>query len=321
MKKLGLIFYFVMLALYGISQPAQPVMRNDASIAFDSHRGEVIMNGGALHTRNSVKMRDSAIWSWNGARWKTIGTAPSLRGDAIFLFNGDSKKIILYGGRFSYSANKTANYNDTWEFDGSGWKQTVKNAPTSFLAHSAAAYDPIRKRIVLFGGHATEKNIIINETWTYQNGTWTLISPANSPPPRCMHTMFYDAQRKGIVVIGGMNESGSLRDMWIFDEKGWKQLDAQIPFEAIGAHTTVVMDKGEYLSFISSIDQNLSETWLWSNSKWQKLNIDMPSPRTSASLVFDPSRRCAVLFGGSIGMDSLNEVWEFSVVNRSWVKK
>jgi hypothetical protein len=62
------------------------------------------------------------------------------------------------------------------------WSQL--SPPTSPAARSypAMAYDPVSKRVVLFGGYSAKG--YLNDTWTFDGTTWTQESPSVAPSVR-----------------------------------------------------------------------------------------------------------------------------------------
>src|SRR5206468_6198626 len=87
------------------------------------------------------------------------------------------------------------------------WGQvTTIGAPTG-RADYAMAYDSARDKILLFGGTDGTQNTNFSDTWEYDPAaptpTWTLLSPATTPPARSGHGMVYDSARQRIVMFGG----------------------------------------------------------------------------------------------------------------------
>ncbi|MFQ5507494.1 MAG: kelch repeat-containing protein, partial [Planctomycetota bacterium] len=63
----------------------------------------------------------------------------------------------------------------------------------------AMAYDPIRKRVVLFGGFfgpltpvKVAGRVYFDDTWEWDGKTWQPRRPLHSPSPRNGHGMAYD---------------------------------------------------------------------------------------------------------------------------------
>ena len=69
----------------------------------------------------------------------------------------------------------------------------------------AMAYDPARKRVVLFGG--TIGNLVsprlMRDTWEWDGTRWIKLQPPTSPPGRAQHAMAYDPVRQTVLMHGG----------------------------------------------------------------------------------------------------------------------
>lgn len=89
------------------------------------------------------------------------------------------------------------------------------------------AYDPARRRIVLFGGEYRSKSY--SDTWEWDGKTWIRMNPPVSPPARYGHAMVYDSSRRKVVLFGGGKYSSSgayFSDTWEWDGKRWERIPA-----------------------------------------------------------------------------------------------
>jgi hypothetical protein len=150
----------------------------------------------------------------------------------------------------------------------------------------SAIFDPVRRRMVIFGGGIEETTIgYRNDVWALQlDGvpTWTQIFPAGPlPDPRQMHAAIYDAPRDRMLVFGGIS--------------------SQDPPPNVTPENSVW------------------ELSLGDSPQWTQLapTGTPPSPRQSPSMVFDVAGDRAVVFGGSNPLDSStpyrNDVWALSL--------
>ena len=135
-------------------------------------------------------------------------------------YDSARQRIVLFGG-----VNDAGTLlSDTWEWDGRTWMQRFyQRGPSGRFASGALAFDAIRGRVVLFGG-AGQGQIPMADTWEWNssNSSWVERIPANSPPPRYLHSMVYDAARTCILLFGGVPESGfPLNDTWEWDGMDW----------------------------------------------------------------------------------------------------
>ncbi len=95
------------------------------------------------------------------------------------------------------------------------WTKLSPAASPTARAACAAAYDPVRGKIVLFGGY--DASTYLSETWTFNGSTWTKENPSTSPPPRAASVMAYDGPTQQIVMFGGFDGVNRLGDTWIWD--------------------------------------------------------------------------------------------------------
>ncbi len=123
----------------------------------------------AAHGANRSCSADSAssealgdYWLWDGSIWQLgmVTAAAGARGRVDGLTRRKRSEPCSSPGRRGAATPLT----DTWEWDGFRWVTTANDAPA--LAEGCAAYDPTRRRIVLYGGRTTG-GAILSDTWQY----------------------------------------------------------------------------------------------------------------------------------------------------------
>src|SRR5271167_1316409 len=82
------------------------------------------------------------------------------------------------------------------------WKRLFPKQSPSARAYSAMAYDPVSKKVVLFGGY-DGNGAYLNETWTFDGNTWTKLKLAVFPPARAAASMAFDRVTRKLVLFGG----------------------------------------------------------------------------------------------------------------------
>ena len=87
----------------------------------------------------------------------------------------------------------------------------------------AMAYDPVRKKVVLFGGTFGTGDHAF-DTWEWDRTKWTKVSETG-PSDRSNAAMAYDPIRKKIVLFGGSVGERRLGDTWEWNGKAWKKVD------------------------------------------------------------------------------------------------
>src|SRR5262249_54849024 len=153
--------------------------------------------------------------------------------------------------------------------------------PPSPRSRHRAVYDPLRDRMLVFGGlHGTR----LNDTWALSLSgtlTWSELTPGGPlPPVRTGHGLLYDPLRDRLVVFGGLGSgSAYLNDVWGLPLAG---ASSWSPLSPSGAP---------------------------------------PAPRTFHTAIYDPGRDAMIVFGGEAGLiDIRNDAWSLSLGSSpAWV--
>lgn len=218
---------------FQLSPANSPPPRSGSGMAYDATTKTVVMFGG--NARNGGgDLNDT--WIWNGTNWTQVFppvSPPARRWDTQGMaYHAPTGKVVLFGGVTSDGTM----LGDTWIWDGTvqTWTQRSFHGGqgSSGLSSPAPrraplAYDPATETIVLFGGEGGYGGPLYGDAWTWNGTNWQQRSPANSPPPRSMASMAYDAQLKRLVLFGGSGAGSSYpfyNDAWTWDGITWTQL-------------------------------------------------------------------------------------------------
>jgi len=131
-------------------------------------------------------------------------------------------------------------------------------------------YDPVSRRILLFGGFR-EGPGILGDTWLWDGSNWTEQHPAVAPSPRNGAAI---ASGKTLVLYGG---GDLLSDTWTWTGSAWKQLmptqnpGGRRPSGAASDGTTVRMFGGELRTGPSSAVLT-NDVWAWDGVNWNRLS-------------------------------------------------
>jgi hypothetical protein len=224
---------------------ALPVMppspRFAAAMVDDAARGEVVLFGGEDYRFALL----SDTWVWNGTSWtQRCGPAqgrcgPSVRTVHAMAYDADRKRVVMFGGGKTLvdraQVHVGSALSDTWEWDGATWKETcgeTSGTPCAIpgLRGASMTYDPVRKRIVLYGGEADRTGDdanLVDRVWEYDGATWSKREEiTNVPPPRSFASMTYDTTRARVVLHGGLAGLGRVHfsDTWEYDGNCWKDV-------------------------------------------------------------------------------------------------
>lgn len=200
------------------------------------------------------------------------------------------------------------------------WKQATPANSPPVLAWAAAAYDSVNDEIILFGGAPTiNGGTTTNETWSWDGSNWTLLTPTNSPTARWTHAMAYDANRKRIVLFGGLatdQASSALDDTWEWDGSDWAEVATTASPSPRGVHGAMAYD---------SVHQNIvirgggsapgqpvfGDTWTYDGTTWTEITGQGPSARVAPAIAFDEAAGEVVLFGGGTWNPYFGDTWTF----------
>src|SRR5262249_3728655 len=144
-------------------------------------------------------------WTWNGLGWARArpATSPPKREKHAMAFDAARGKVVLFGGSSSFATSQ--DLSDTWTWDGATWTQAAPSTSPPGRAYHAMVYDPVQRKVVLFGGSSSSNDFVslLGDTWTWDGSAWTKAAPSASPPARAAHAMAYDRARSQIVLFGG----------------------------------------------------------------------------------------------------------------------
>lgn len=112
------------------------------------------------------------------------------------------KRFILFGGGNVLTARGDPG---TWSYSPSenAWKPLAVEVQPPQRANSPLAYDPVHKKLVLFGGDRLDE--LTSDTWTFDPATslWERMKATRSPSPRAGHALLWLPKAKKILLVGG----------------------------------------------------------------------------------------------------------------------
>ena len=247
-------------------------------------------------------------------------THPSARLAAGLTYDAKDGYVILFGGM-----NATAYLGDTWKFVGGIWTKLSPTTHPSARAGVGLAYDDKDGYVVLFGGAAacnsTSCSSTPRDTWKFEGGVWTKLTPTTSPPGLVLPSLTYDVKDGYVVLFGGLNGSKWLSGTWTFVGGVWTKLSTAIHPSARNQPSMAYDAKDGYVVLFGGVTNSyayLNDTWKFQGGSWKKLSpANHPSARFQASSAYDTKDGYLVLFGGYYGT-SLNDTWKF--VGGAWTE-
>jgi hypothetical protein len=161
------------------------------------------------------------------------------------------------------------------------------------------ADDPGARDVVLFGGVDNYSN-----TWLWSGASWTLASPATSPPGRLDASAAYDPETRQVMLFGGkrapLSGGSTLHDTWAWDGTTWQELDRG-GTTAGGEGSSMAWDDAlneMILITAASSKSGGDQTWVWSHAHWVLQPHGDVSPGAFAlPMAFDPITRTLIAEG------------------------
>lgn len=136
-----------------------PSPRNGAVMAYDTHRGRVVLFGGSGGPSDQT-------WEWDGTAWERIDAAQTPgRFNSAMAYDTSRRTMLRFGGW-----NGERRVNGTWSYDAPAWRRLEATGPAA-RNHTMLVYDPGRETMVLFGGHDGPR--VFGDTWEWDGRTWT----------------------------------------------------------------------------------------------------------------------------------------------------
>src|SRR5207248_1334691 len=136
------------------------------SAVYDPVRDRMLVFGG-----RALGIPQDDVWelSFSGAlAWRLIvpsGTPPAPRLDQVAIYDPVRVRMIVFGGTDASGAQ----LNDVWALSLSGTPTWTKLAPSGSApgvrGAPAAIYDPVRDRMIVFGGYSGNPAAALSEPW------------------------------------------------------------------------------------------------------------------------------------------------------------
>jgi hypothetical protein len=200
------------------------------------------------------------------------------------------------GGILAFGGSGTASFTvvDTmWRWNGSLW--SVVNQPSlrpSPRQNPALVFDPLRQRVVLFGGSDGVSNPL-SDTWTWDGQVWQQMA-TSGPAPRERAGFAFDPQSGACLLHGGYVRGSEVSGTWLWNGAGWTQVAVT---NSPGAGLLVESTSRPLLLREQRPSQN-------GTFRWNGAGFDLLAPpqnaltRGESELVYDAARNELVLFGG-----------------------
>jgi len=264
-----------------------------------------------------------------GETWQlqsTLGN-PEPRADYMAAFFGAGGTTILFGGQTL--ANGLA-LGETWSWDGDNWSQVITQGAPAPRSRAAMAYDPLRGRIVLFGGvnetggpNGTPR--LFGDTWEFDGLRWAQVISSTSPPALVGAAMAWDPVAEKLLLYGGGTtfKANLTSDTWNFDGSDWVKLSPGQNPGTLKDHRMVTDTKRKRIVLFGGIDGEVVNVSItasdlvgeWDSGNWIFQNrTSKPSARRSFGMAYDSIRNLTVVTYGvsARGTKKSADTWKWN---------
>jgi hypothetical protein len=191
----------------------------------------------------------------------------------------------------------------------------------------AAIYDPVRDRMLVFGGYNSAFTSGTIALSLEGDPVWSPLSLNSGAPPPLSEDYFatYDVLRDRLIVFGGRTYRGPLAYVWALNLSGpmhWSALTASGEQLEPRSQPAVAYDsrRNRLLVFGGRRDTSyVNEVWAFNlegTPTWTRLDPTGTPPlgRVHAQAIYDPDGDRLVIFGGSVlthprVLEGTNETW------------
>ncbi len=195
-----------------LCDPCDPGPRVAHGFAWDGARGRAVLYGG-IDDAGEVH---GDVWEWNGDGWFDVvpaGMPPGPRGYMWMTFDDRRDRVVVFGG--TAGDGRT---NELFEYDGEVWEAVGMEggpSPRVDAGGNAAAYDPVRQRVLLYG-----HDLAGDDLWSWDGETWSMLCDSCTGVPRSGSMLEVDETRGRILVVAGFDPNFQLTGTWELDLDG-----------------------------------------------------------------------------------------------------
>lgn len=291
---------WVRRSVYGALGPDRVAM------AYDAGRGEVVAFGGGY-----AGIVDDATWVWDGIAWRQQlpATRPPARWAAMMVYDPQTETVVLFGGNDPMGAG---DLDDTWEWDGSDWREVPAVQRPPARHEHALAYCDAARAIVLYGG--TGSGGSHGDTWLLPSSDRSRWLQHTGAAPPTLRDRALASWHDEVILVG--RESLALPlTTWVWDggaTSDWVQLaPSDSPGIVGGCRLVADTVRDRAVLTCHGDPRAVLQTWEWDGASWMRVwPASSPPASDYAGMAFDAGRRRTVRFGGTYLVPS-EETWEY----------
>jgi hypothetical protein len=274
-----------------------PEPRQGHSMVYDEVRQRVLLFGGQTATATTcdglTEVTCSTLWEWDGTSWRRVvplddegdGNPPG-RSLLLLTFDRARGETVLVSGDtrlFTPGAdlNPTNDATLTWTWNGTSWRLASRVRQITTILGGASYYDPLRERVVAFGGKGPGDATAAVIEWdgVQWSAPRAVVDPEGDTQPIARQTpgAAYDEVNNIAVIFGGLLAD---RSTWLLRNTEGHSVAHQFDFAFAAAGAV-----SDEVTFVAVDVDNEIRSWLANPSS--TLHLALRSPVGAAQLSTD----------------------------------
>lgn len=289
----------------------------------------------------------SDLWAFDGFDWTQLPRTepwPPNSGFGSMTWDRARNRLVLMSGfrdltlrggipSFGTNPDGSPNYqpiNDTWEWDGQTWTQTMTPEARGFLAAGGNVfYDPVQQNVGMVVTEFDLAGRTLKQGFRrYEGASWPVLSYAPEGTLRIVLNAGWSSADGAPFTFGGAKLDGStfqLTTEIALDEgtagTPWQMQPFPVQMPALDDAAAVTLADGTSVLFGGkSGTASTNATYRWTGGRWTRIAAkgDLPSARSGAS--FGRLGEGAVLFGGADEGGLLDDTYTLSA-DSTWTAR
>ncbi len=295
-------------------------------LVYDEAHSQMLMIAEDVNFVPAMYAYDSSAHTWNQI---TPATMPPCVNEAGVVYQRSSGTVLLVGGTCVTASFSSSTVEDAWQWDGTTWTKVPTKTAIVRVTNQAIAYDANRNVTIEFGGtqaygsprsatYTFDPSVVdtANDPPAYL-ADWTFTDTNSSPPgPRSLAPMAADPVNRVVYMLNGLTDGGSFTDFWMYQNGGWQKITADGTPACGTLFAAFDTDRSKLVAVC-----NDAGTFEWDGTAWKTFPDLKTKPpfRRFAAMVYDPSLRKTVLYGGWDEANYVNTTWLWD--GTSWTEQ
>jgi hypothetical protein len=146
-----------------------PESRGHFGFVHDPNHGQTLLYGGYTSAATDE------FWAWKDGAWQELDFAgPGTLSHFGMIYDTNANALYIFGGATARSTFSSLT-DKTWVLSGGSWRELSPASSPFRRGNPAMGYDPVRERIVLYGGFASDQSKF-GDTWEWDGQEWNCVA-------------------------------------------------------------------------------------------------------------------------------------------------